>query len=127
VVVVVGAAATKLLVNVVAHVTVLPPPLDEPLHWLTVIGSAVVAPVTSHCTLRLAPPPVPEPLHCVTTAFVVLATGAQSTVGWVPPPVPEPMHWLTLTPDVAAPAGTVSTTETLHVRLLPPPTMISLH
>jgi hypothetical protein len=127
VVVVVGAAATRLLVKVVAHVTVLPPPFDEPLHWLTVIGSAVVAPVTLHCTLRLAPPPVPEPLHCVTTAFVVLATGAQSRVGWVPPPVPEPMHWLTVTPDVAAPVGTVSTTATLHVRLLPPPTMMPLH
>jgi hypothetical protein len=75
----------------------------------------------------LAPPPFPEPLHCVTTAFVVLATGVQRRVGWVPPPVPEPMHWLTVTPGVAAPVGTVSITETSHVRLLPPPTTIPLH
>jgi hypothetical protein len=32
VVVVVGDAAMKLLVNVVIQVTVLPPPLEEPLH-----------------------------------------------------------------------------------------------
>ena len=57
-----------------------------------VTGSAVVEPVTSHCTRVLAPPPFPEPLHWVTVAFVVLATGAQRRVGWVPPPVPEPMH-----------------------------------
>jgi hypothetical protein len=63
VVVVVGDAAMKLLVNVVIQVTVLPPPLEEPLHWLIVTGSAVAAPVTSHCTRVLAPPPFPEPLH----------------------------------------------------------------
>ena len=57
-----------------------------------VIGSAAVAPVTSHCTRVLAPPPFPEPLHWVTVAFVVLATGAHTRVGCVPPPVPEPMH-----------------------------------
>jgi hypothetical protein len=127
VVVVVGAAATKLLVNVEAHVTVLPPPLEEPLHWFIVIGSAVVAPVTVHCTRVLAPPPFPEPLHWVTTAFVVLPTGAQRRVGWIPPPVPEPMHWLTVTSEVANPVGTVSITETSQVRLLPPPTTIPLH
>ena len=43
----------------------------EPLHWLMVTGSAVAAPVTSHCTRVLAPPPLAEPLHCVTVAFVV--------------------------------------------------------
>lgn len=81
VVVVVGAAAMKLFVSVVMQVTVLPPPLEEPLHWLMVTGSADEPPVTSHCTLVLAPPPLPEPLHWVTAAPVVLATGAQTTVG----------------------------------------------
>jgi hypothetical protein len=81
VVVVVGDVAMKLLVNVAIQVTVLPPPLEEPLHWLIVTGSAVAAPVTSHCTRVLAPPPFPEPLHWVTVAPVVLATGAHTTVG----------------------------------------------
>jgi hypothetical protein len=92
VVVVVGAAAVKSLVKLVEQVTVLPPPLAEPLHWLMVTGSADAPPVTLHCTRVLAPPPFPEPLHWVTVAFVVLATGAQTTVGCVPPPVPEPTH-----------------------------------
>ena len=88
----VGAAATKLFVNAVVQVTVLPPPFEEPLHWLMVIGNADTTPVTSHLTRIDPPPPVADPLHCVTVAPVVLATGAHTVVGWVPPPVPEPMH-----------------------------------
>ena len=127
VVVGVVAAATKLLVKFVVQMTVLPPPLDDPLHWFTVTGSAVAVPVTLHCTRPLAPPPLPDPLHWVTVALVVLATGAQMTVGWVPPPVPDPTHWLTDTPGAAVPVGTVLTTETLHKTLLPPPNTIPLH
>jgi hypothetical protein len=37
------------------------------------------------------------------------------------------MHWLTVTFEAADPAGTVSITATLQVRLLPPPTTIPLH
>jgi hypothetical protein len=88
----VGATAMKLFVNAVVQVTVLPPPFDEPLHWLMVIGKAVAPPVSVHWTRIDAPPPVADPLHWVTVAPVVLATGVQTVVGWVPPPVPEPMH-----------------------------------
>ena len=91
-VVVVGVAASKLLVKPVVQVTVLPPPFDEPLHCVTVTGSAVAPPVTVHCTRVMAPPPFPEPLHWVTVAPVVAATGEHTSVGAVPPPVPEPMH-----------------------------------
>jgi hypothetical protein len=85
-------AATKLFVKAVVQVTVLPPPFEEPLHWLMVIGKAVAPPVAVHFT-RIVPPPLfPDPLHWVTVALVVLATGAHTVVGWVPPPVPEPMH-----------------------------------
>jgi hypothetical protein len=50
--VVVGAgAATKLSVIVVMQVTALPPPVAVPLHWLTVTGSANVAPVTVQPTV----------------------------------------------------------------------------
>jgi hypothetical protein len=89
-------------------------------------GSAVELPVTLHCTRVLAPPPLAEPLHCVTVALVVLATGAQTTVGCVPPPVPEPTHSLTVTPAVPVPLGIVFVTETRHVTLLPLAT-IPLH
>lgn len=41
----------KLLVNVVAQVTALPPPVPVPLHWLTVTGSADVPPVTVQPTV----------------------------------------------------------------------------
>jgi hypothetical protein len=63
VVVVVGVGAVKLLAIVVPQVTVLPPPLAEPLHWVMVTGRAVAAPDTVHCTRMVAPPPLPELLH----------------------------------------------------------------
>jgi hypothetical protein len=50
-VVVGGTEATKLFRTVVAHVTALPPPVAVPLHWLTVTGSAEVAPVTVQPTV----------------------------------------------------------------------------
>ena len=58
-----GVGVAKLLVNVLMHVTVLPPPLEEPLHWVMVTGRAVAAPVTEHVTRPGAPPPFPDPLH----------------------------------------------------------------
>lgn len=90
VVVVVGVDEMKLLVKVAEQVALLPPPVAEPLHWLTVTGSAVDAPATVHSTPVEPPPPVTEPLHWVTVALVVLATGVQFTS--VPPPLPDPMH-----------------------------------
>jgi hypothetical protein len=113
--------------NVVVQVTVLPPPLEEPLHWLIVTGNAVDAPVTVHFTRVDPPPPFPEPLHCVTVAFVVLAVGAHRRVGWIPPPAPDPMHWLTVAPVVAVPLAMSFVTMTLQIKLLPPPTMMPLH
>jgi hypothetical protein len=41
----------KSLVNVVAQVTALPPPVPVPLHWLTVTGNADVPPVTVQPTV----------------------------------------------------------------------------
>jgi hypothetical protein len=92
VVVVVGTAAKKLLVKLTVQVTVLPPPLAEPLHWLMERGRAVAPPLSVHFTRVDPPPPLPDPLHWVTVAPEVLDTGAQTRIGWVPPPVPEPMH-----------------------------------
>ena len=50
VVVVVVAADTKLLMNVVEQVTALPPPVEASLHWLIFTGSAEEAPVTVQFT-----------------------------------------------------------------------------
>jgi hypothetical protein len=80
------------LVKVVVQMTVLPPPSEDPLHWLIVMGTAEAPPVTAQLTRVDPPPPFPEPLHWVTVAPEVLATGAHTVVGCVPPPVPEPMH-----------------------------------
>jgi hypothetical protein len=37
------------------------------------------------------------------------------------------MHWLTVAPDVGVPVETSLVNVTLHVKLLPPPTMMPLH
>jgi hypothetical protein len=91
-----AAAAVTLVVRVVRHVTVLPPGLPVPLHWLTrtaMAGVTVDAEETMQSTV--APPPLADPLHCVTVAFVVVAgNGEQFTVP--PPPPPDPTHWLTV-------------------------------
>ena len=84
-----------MLVMLVLQLTVAPPPLPEPLHWLTVtLRSEVVEPEsTLHCTRCVPPPPLPEPLHWVTVALVVFAgKGLQRVVGAVPPPVPDELH-----------------------------------
>jgi hypothetical protein len=86
-------AAAKTSDTAVMQVTALPPPVAVPLHWLTVTGSAVDAPVTVQAAVgspAKVPPPVTEPLHCVTVALVVLLVGAQATVP--PMPVTDPMH-----------------------------------
>jgi hypothetical protein len=65
-----------LLVTKAVQVTSPPPPLPEPLHWLTVTGRAdasVEPGWTSHVTRIVPPPPVPASLHWVMVAFVVLA------------------------------------------------------
>ena len=68
-----GGAAITLLTMLAVQATRLPPPLPEPLHWLTVTSSAdVVVPVAR----QLSPtrvPPFAEPLHWVIVALVVFA------------------------------------------------------
>jgi hypothetical protein len=84
-----------LVVMLVRHVTVLPPPFPVPLHWLMEIGSAGLIVDGSTVQRTVPPPPFADPLHWVTVAPVVVAgNGSQSTVP--PPPPPEPTHWLTV-------------------------------
>ena len=93
-----------------------------------VTGSAVEPPVTEHSTRDCRATAVADPLHWVTVAPVVLATGAQTTVGWVPPPpVPDPMHSFTVAPGVDVPMVTLLVKVTLQTTLLPPPVTIPLH
>jgi hypothetical protein len=82
--------------RVVRHVTVLPPGLPVPLHWLTVMGIArLICDAVPTEQATVAPPPFAEPLHWVTVALVVDAgNGLQFTVP--PPPAPEPTHSLTV-------------------------------
>jgi hypothetical protein len=95
---VVPVLATTLLTIETVQVTVLPPPLPEPLHWLTRTGSADVSveePV-AHCSRIVPPPPFAEPLHCVIAALVVVPRLSHSNVGAVPPPWADVLHWLTV-------------------------------
>ncbi len=120
-------AVTKLLMFV-AQVTVAPPPLPEPLHWLTVTRSAEVSVDvgTVQVTRPAAPPPLPEPLHWVTSAPVVLETGEQA----VPPAAPsvaDPMHWFTVAGVVVLSPTMLLVMSTLQMTLLPPPLATPLH
>ena len=65
------------------QVTVAPPPLLLPLHWLMVTGSAAVSVEVStvHSTRIVPPPPLPLPLHWSTAAAVTLPGGLHDTVG----------------------------------------------
>jgi hypothetical protein len=91
-----GVGPVTLVVNPVRQVTVAPPPLPEPLHWLTVTTSielVVEFESTLHCTRCVPPPPLPDELHWVTAAPVVFdGNGSHRTVGAVPPPVPDALH-----------------------------------
>jgi hypothetical protein len=87
------------------QLTVLPPGLPEPLHWLTVIGTAaLIVDAEATSQLTVAPPPLAEPLHWVTVAPVVFAGyGEQFVVP--PPPLPEPTHWFTVAADSGSAPG----------------------
>jgi hypothetical protein len=76
-----------------------PPPLPEPLHWVTV--ALVVLPTGAHTTVGAVPPPVPEPMHWFTVTpevgspvGTVLRTDTLQ-VTLLPPPKTMPLHWLT--------------------------------
>jgi hypothetical protein len=116
-------------VTLAVQVTVAPPPLPEPTHWLTVTGSAAVFVdvVTVHRTRFVPPPPLPEWLHWVTVALVVLPIGEQIFVGCVPPPFPAVLHWLTVAGVAVALPTILLTMLTLHVTVAPPPLPEPLH
>jgi len=111
------------------QVTVPPPPLPEPLHWLTVTGIADVwvDGSTVHFTRMVPPPPLPDPLHWVMVALVVVPIGSHTTVGWVPPPWPDSLHWLTVAGVVAAVPVMLLVMRTLQVTAPPPPLPEPLH
>ena len=75
-----------------------PPPLPDPLHWVTV-APVVLAGKGEHKVVGAVPPPVPDPLHWFTVAAVgvvvpvmrLTTSTAQVTVP--PPPLPDPLHW----------------------------------
>ena len=89
----VGVLLTALLITLAEQMTRAPPPLADPLHWLTVTPWAeAIMPVA----VQVSPtrvPPFADPLHWVIAAPVVLAgKGSQPVV--IPPP--EPTHWFTV-------------------------------
>jgi hypothetical protein len=77
-----------------------PPPLPEPLHWVTV-ASVVEASTGSHLVVGSVPPSRPASLHWLTVAAAtvpepVTLLVTSTTQRTVPPlPLPEPSHWVT--------------------------------
>ncbi|MBG6185602.1 hypothetical protein IWX65_003583, partial [Arthrobacter sp. CAN_A214] len=124
-----GVEAMMVVFIELVQVTVAPPPLPEPLHWLMVMGSAadIVFDPTVHWTRIVPPPPLPESLHWVTVAFVVEPIGVQTTVGSVPPFWPEALHWFTDPAAVSAVPVMMFSTVTLHCTAPPPPLPEPLH
>jgi len=123
-----GVAACTTLVMLAEQMIRAPPPLAEPLHWLTMTARADAAvPVAVQVDVATTPPPLAEPLHWVIVAPVVVAgNGSHAIV--IPPPPAEPTHWLTVTPVAAGVTPTkVFVTSTLHRRVPPPPLMESFH
>jgi hypothetical protein len=124
-----GAATFTTLTTLALQVTVLPPPLADPLHWLilTLIAEVTVDVVTVHFTRLLPPPPLPDPLHWVMVAPLVEPSGLHWVVGCVPPPFPDPMHWLTVAGFNVASPVTLLTMRTLQPIVPPPPLADPLH
>lgn len=91
-----------------------PPPLAEPLHWLTL----TLAEPAAIQVMPTSVPPLAEPLHCV-----IVALSAVAGKGWQPVvmPPPEPTHWFT----VAVPLPPLTRTEQRSVA--PPPLADPLH
>jgi hypothetical protein len=73
-----------------------PPPVPDPLHWVTV--AFVVLATGAHTVVGSVPPPVPEPLHWLTVApevGVPLGTSLVNVtlhVTLLPPPSTMPLH-----------------------------------
>lgn len=124
-----AAAAVTEVRTAARQVTVAPPPLLLPLHWLMVVGRAAdcVDALTVHWTRIVAPPPLPLLLHWSTVALVVLPIGLHDVVGAVPPPVPLPLHWLTVAAAVVAAPVMVLVMSTVQRVTPPPPLALPLH
>ncbi len=110
--------------TVTVHVTVSPPPLADPLHWLTVKGKAVMAPSTVQVTVE--PPPVPEPLHWVTIAPGV-SPGGLHVRPLGPEGFPDPLHWLMVIGAVATSPVMMFVMVTVQVTVEPPALTDELH
>ena len=120
----VAAAGTRRFVIFVEQMTRAPPPLAEPLHWLTRTPcEAGFVPLAVQVSWTRVPPPA-EPLHCVIVAFVVVAgNGSQPVVM-----LPEPTHWFTVAAVAPAAVPTkLLVTRTLQRRVPPPPLIEPLH
>ena len=102
-----------------------PPPLAEPLHWLTrTLAAEDFVPVAVHFSWTRVPP-LAEPLHWVMVALVVLAGNGSHSLAT---PSPDPTHWFLV--DVDAPAlrpTKLLVTLTLQRSVPPPPLIESLH
>ncbi len=103
----------------------LPPPLAEPMHWLTVTSEVDVPTGTSLVTVTsqytLLPPPVTMPLHWFTDVTswveeVVLVIGPEFSGQEGNGTPAAARHALTVTVELVAPVEVVVfTTETVHV------------
>lgn len=124
----VDAARMRLRISAV-QMTVAPPPLPEPTHWLIVTGRATVDVdvVTVHLTRRTPPPPLPDWLHWTMSALVVEPFGLHCVVGAVPPPVPAWLHWLIVAGDDSATPVMLLSTCTVHRTVDPPLFPLPLH
>ena len=102
-----------------------PPPLAEPLHWLTLtLAAEDLVPVAVHFSCTRVPP-LAEPLHWVMVALVVLAGKGSHSFAM---PSPEPTHWFLVDVDAPAPRPTkLLVTLTLQRSVPPPPLIESLH
>ena len=118
-----GVGAATLLAMFAEQVRRDPPPLAEPLHWLTVTP-AVAAP--NPVAVQFIPtrvPPLAEPLHWVIVApLVVAGNGLQPVV--IPPP--EPTHWFTVAPKGLGLTPMKSFVIWALHRMVPPPPLIEL-
>jgi len=122
-----GLAASTLFVMLAEHTVRVPPPLDEPLHWLIVTARPEDW-VPDAVQVSDAPPSLPEPLHWVIVAVVVVAgSGLQALTV---PVVTDPLHWLTVA-SVTVGGGVIPTklfvTRMLHRSVPPPPLIEPLH